>query len=246
MYSMYIQDVPFPVTPGKITYKIGNNNKTVSMINEGTVNLIKSPGLTEITIDELLIPAVSRYPFAVYEDGKFRKARYYLNKLEKWKGRKKPVSFRLCRTTTDGRKLLWDTDFDVTIESYEITEDAGKNGMDFTVKLSMKQYKPWGTKRLKLKKDKNGKKKAKKEKGRTFYKDAPNIYVVKQGDKLTHIAKKQLGDASRWKDIYSLNEKAIENAARKNGRKSSSFGLYLYAGTKLNLPESYAEERILW
>lgn len=63
MYSMYIEDVLFPVTPGKISYKIGNNNKTITLINEGEVNLIKTPGLTEITIDELILPGISEISF---------------------------------------------------------------------------------------------------------------------------------------------------------------------------------------
>jgi nucleoid-associated protein YgaU len=50
------------------------------------------------------------------------------------------------------------------------------------------------------------------------------------------IAKKQMNNASAWKKIYQLNQKTIENAARKHGRKSSSNGAYIYAGTVLKLP----------
>lgn len=85
MYSMYIEDVLFPVTPGKISYKIGNNNKTITLINEGEVNLIKTPGLTEITIDELILPVFQKYPFAQYEKDVFQNAEYFLGKLEEWK-----------------------------------------------------------------------------------------------------------------------------------------------------------------
>ena len=63
--------------------------------------------------------------------------------------KKKPVQFKLTRTTPDGKNLLWDTNFDVTIEDYEILEDVEKFGFDVTVKLSMKEYRYWGTK-LKL------------------------------------------------------------------------------------------------
>ena len=51
-----------------------------------------------------------------------------------------------------------------------------------------------------------------------------------------YIARKQLGDGSRWKEIYSLNKKVIEAEARKRGRKSSSNGHWIYPGTKLKLP----------
>ena len=65
-YYMYINKVLFPITPGKLSVKINGNNKTTTLINEGEVNLIKTPGLTDITIDELILPAFQNYPFANY------------------------------------------------------------------------------------------------------------------------------------------------------------------------------------
>ena len=43
-----------PVAPSKLQLKIKNQNKTVTLINESEVNIIKSAGLTEITFDLLL------------------------------------------------------------------------------------------------------------------------------------------------------------------------------------------------
>lgn len=79
-----------PVAPSKLQLKIKNQNKTVTLINESEVNIIKSAGLTEITFD-LLLPD-RRYPFAQYPDG-FKRAGYYLEKIEKLKTDEKP--FRL-------------------------------------------------------------------------------------------------------------------------------------------------------
>jgi len=222
-YSMYITDskkkvVTFPVAPAKLSIKINNQNKTLTLINGGEVNLIKSPGLTDIAIDELLLPAVQKYPFAVYEKG-FQNAEYYLKKLKKWKKSKKPVTFTLSRTTPDGRDLLWDTTMDVTIESYEIIEDVVKYGPDVVVKLRMKEYRSWGAKKTRKTKQK------------------AKTYTVKKKDTLLKIARKQLGDGSKRKSIYSKNKKVIEKAAKKHGRKSSSKGRFLYAGTKLKLPK---------
>lgn len=242
-YFMYIQDVCFPITPGKIVLKVANKNKTITLINEGEVNLIKTPGLTDIQIDELILPAIQAYPFANYLNDEFNAPDYYLDKLEEWKkDRKKPVQFKLTRTSPDGKDLLWDTNFDVTIENYEVMEDADRYGMDVCVKLYMKQYKTWGSKKLVKKKSK------KKKKSNSLYvvgvgkkirktKEAATDYVVKQGDTLMNIAKKQLNNSSKWKEIYTLNKKTIENAAKKNGRKSSSNGHWIYPGTKLNLPK---------
>lgn len=63
MYELYIDGVLFPVTPGSLDIKINNKNKTITLINEGEVNYIKSPGLSDITIPELLLP-IHKYPFS--------------------------------------------------------------------------------------------------------------------------------------------------------------------------------------
>lgn len=267
-YFMYIDDVLFPITPGKITYKIGNKNKTITLINEGEVNLLKTPGLTDIQIDELLIP-VQKYPFAMYEDDEFKGVEYFLNKLEGWKNSTKSVSFKLTRSPNEdlfnktldtldelidkspiptpfisikrvlkNGKKFWNTNFDVSIEDYEILEDADKYGMDVCIKLTMKQYRNWGTKKLTIKKkSSSSKKKATVKKTRKKTKSTAKTYTVKKGDCLYNIAKKQLNNASRWKEIYTLNKKTIEATAKKHGRKSSSNGHWIYPGTKLKLPK---------
>lgn len=140
----------------------------------------------------------------------------------------------------------------MTIENYEIIEDADKYGMDICVKLDMKQYRPWGAKKLKTgnvnlgsgkdtskKSGKNGTGSKKQEasiKRTRDAKDPAGSYVVKKGDCLMYIARKELGDGTMWKEIYSLNQKVIEAEAKKRGRKSSSNGHWIYPGTVLKLP----------
>lgn len=238
VYHMYINKVLFPVTPAKIKTKINNQNKTITLINEGEVNLIKTPGLTDIEVDELLLPMMQKYPFAEYEGNKFRKPDYYLAKLEAWKKSKKPHTFILSRVSPDGKNLLFDTNISITIEDYEILEDAEKYGLDMAVRISMKQYRNWGAKKLVLKKKKksSGKTKATKKKTRKTTKSPAKYYVVKKGDCLYNIARKQLGSSAKWQKIYNLNKKTIESVAKKRGRKSSSNGHWIYPGTKLKLP----------
>lgn len=115
--------------------------------------------------------------------------------------------------------------------------------MDVCVKLKMKEYRPWGTKKLvKKKKKKNtGKSSAKKKEVVAVKKTRPakekaKSYTVKSGDCLMNIARKQLNDGSKWSRIYELNQSAIEAEAKKHGRKSSSNGHWIYPGTILKLP----------
>ena len=75
-YTFYLDGVQLPVTPSKLETKIKSNNKSINLINEGDVNVLKLPGLTEISFTAL-IPQVS-YPFA----SKLQSASTYLSKLE--------------------------------------------------------------------------------------------------------------------------------------------------------------------
>ncbi len=149
MYRMYIDKVLFPVTPGKLQVNINGANKTITLINEGEVNLIKTPGLTDIST-EVLLPTLTRYPFAVYLD-EFHTPDWYLDHLEKWKQSREPVAFKMLRESPEAewksRSTLWSTDFLVTIEDYKIEEDAAEQGFDVVVSITMKQCRDWGAKK---------------------------------------------------------------------------------------------------
>ena len=50
-----------PITPSKVTVKINNQNKTMTLINGEEINILKAAGLSDVSF-ELLLPQVS-YPF---------------------------------------------------------------------------------------------------------------------------------------------------------------------------------------
>ena len=50
MYEFYMDGVRLPVTPSALTIKISNQNKTINLINEGQVNVLKTPGLSRIPV----------------------------------------------------------------------------------------------------------------------------------------------------------------------------------------------------
>lgn len=66
-YDVYMKDCLLPVTPDKIQIKINNTNKTVKLINEGEINVLKNAGLTDIEF-ECEVPQV-RQPYTVYKSG---------------------------------------------------------------------------------------------------------------------------------------------------------------------------------
>ncbi|MES1045287.1 LysM peptidoglycan-binding domain-containing protein [Heyndrickxia oleronia] len=199
MYAFYLDKIQLPVTPAKMNMKIANQNKTINLINDGEVNILKAPGLTEISFDAM-IPQVL-YPFAVYTDG-FKEAAYYLDKLETLKVDKKPFQFLVSRVSPAG-KLLFDTNMSVSLEEYTIDEDV-ENGLDLIVSLKLKQYRTYGTKKVVVKQTQN-KKTAKVATTRASTKTPAKTHKVTNNETLWSICKKVLGDGSKYKEIAKLN-----------------------------------------
>ncbi len=48
-YSCYLGGVEWP-TPAKLTVKIKGKNKTLTLLNEGEINFLRTPGLSEIVL----------------------------------------------------------------------------------------------------------------------------------------------------------------------------------------------------
>lgn len=145
-YVFYLDKCLLPVTPEKLQISIKNENKTVKLINDGQINLLKKAGLTEIEF-ECMIPQV-KHPFAVYQSG-FQSADYFLNYFERLKTSKKPFQFIVSRSKPNG-SALFGTNIKVSMEDYRIVEDV-KEGFDLTIKVKLKQYREFGTKSVSIK-----------------------------------------------------------------------------------------------
>lgn len=212
MYSFYIDGELLPVTPSKIQTKISNNNKTMTLINDGEINIPKKPGLIEIDF-EALLPQIN-YPFAVYNNG-FKNAEFFIEKLKSLKSSQNPFQFIILRSLPSG-KLLFDTNIRMLLEELSIKEDAS-NGFDIVVQIKLKQYKEFGTKVISLKNkaksnlkniNHNSKYKSIKKvinSSREVSKSISKTYTVSNNDTLWTICKKELGDGSRYKEIAKLN-----------------------------------------
>jgi LysM repeat protein len=203
MYLCYIDGILMPVAPSKINTKIKNKNRTITLINEGEANILKSAGLQEISFN-MMIPAY-KYPFALYLGGIFLPISYYLEILDRLKNSKKPFQLIIIREGVLGA-LGFDTNLKVSLEDYQILEDAG-NGRDITVSIKLKQYQEktktvvrvatavgGGTVKYIL------------EKVRDSSKVIEKTYKVKEGDTLYTIAKKQLGNGEKYRDLITLNK----------------------------------------
>lgn len=220
-YTMYLGGVLMPITPSKVKVKINNQNDTLTLINGEEINILKEPGLTDVSFD-LLLPQVS-YPFT---NGGAQSADYYLSLFERLKTSKEPFQFILNRSMPSGRRLFY-TNLTVGMEDYQITDDA-EEGFDITVTVSLKQYRHYGTKTVTIQPAPTPAETptATVEQPQRETSQAPQqtTYTVKSGDCLWNIAKKYLGDGSRYNEIYNLNKDKITNPN------------LIYAGQVLTLP----------
>ena len=118
-YKMYLGGVLMPITPSKVTLKVNNQNKTMTLINGEEINILKEPGLSDVSF-ELLLPQVS-YPFT---NGGAQSASYYLSLFERLKTSKEPFQWILNRQKPNGGMFHF-SNLTVGMENYEITDDAG-------------------------------------------------------------------------------------------------------------------------
>lgn len=206
-YDFYLDKCLLPVTPSKLTIKINNANKTVTLINEGEINILKKAKLTDIEF-ECEIPQVKQ-PYAVYPSG-FKAATYFLDYFEELKTSKKPFQFIVCRQTPNGKKFF-NTNMKVTLEDWKITEEA-KQGYDLKVKISLKQWRDYGTKTVNITIAASKPKASIEPKRAATTSPAPSssqTYTVVKGDCLWNIAKKFYGNGSKYTVIYNANKGVI-------------------------------------
>lgn len=200
-YIFYLDKTILPITPSKLDVKVTSQNTTMSLINGENINILKSPGLSEISFD-CVIPQTN-YPFAVYPSS-FLGAKTYLDKFEKLKTQKKPFQFIVSRMSPGG-KFLFSTNLTVSLEEYNVNEDASQ-GLDLVVSITLKQYNNYSTKVMKIEKDEAGKEKiVATEKPRQAGKEIPKTYTVKEGDTMFNIVKKIFGSETLYNEILASN-----------------------------------------
>lgn len=232
-YNFYFADgsdvLTFPITPGELDIKIGSNNKVITLINEGDINVLKSPSLTEIEFE-------ARFPMRKYPYSRnVSKFETYFDKFQELKEDKKSFRFVVARMTPSGKRL-WDTNILVALEDFSINENADE-GDDVLITFQLKQYKEYGVKVLPKSKEKTSTSTSNKPRSNGSNAPKSETYTVKSGDCLWNIAKKYYGSGAKYTVIYNANKSVIESTAKKYGKKSSSNGHWIYPGTKLTIPK---------
>ncbi|HMM20637.1 MAG TPA: hypothetical protein PKA10_07840 [Selenomonadales bacterium] len=214
-YYFFLNDMMLPVPPEKMTLKINNKNKTINLINEGEANIIKTPGLTEISFDARL-PNAS-YPFANYDASfsdslgsslvgnsfSFKKADYFISSFREMKTGQLPFRLIIARMSPQFQ-MLSDTNLLVTLEEYNNNEDA-KNGFDVVVPLRFKQYRPFGTKELVKTTNASGEEVYTVKENRLATKEVPAAYQIRNEQSIWEACKRVSGGSLNWRTVAGLN-----------------------------------------
>ena len=208
-YYFYLGNVLLPIPPSKLELKISNNNKTYDLINYSQINVLKNPGLSSLEF-EVVLPN-TKYPFAMYKNN-FQNAKYYLGVLENLKVNRSAFQFIVVRKFPNG-KDIFNTNIKVALEEYTIT-DTTEEGFDTKVKIKLKQYKEYSTKKVQV----TIKQYRPPAVTRTVTtnntavaKPSGQNYTVKRGDCLWNIAKRFYGNGAKYTTIYNANRSKIRN-----------------------------------
>ena len=200
MYQLYLDGILFPVAPAKIEWNYYGRNETVSLIDQGELNLIRPGKLLQFSF-QLLLPH-QKYPFAYYPKGVFISERYYLERLQKMMENQRPVVFALVRPGTEHRHELKM----VTLENYLVREDA-RESRDVIVHLDLKEFIPKKSVQYVAGPDGMGQIQIQGMENivEVPSQESPQEYQVKAGDSLWRICREKYGDGSRCWDVARQN-----------------------------------------
>lgn len=151
MYQVFLDVIPLPIAPSKITTFVGNRSQTVELINGDEYSIVKGAKLQEISFD-FMVPSQS-YPFmgsamealtsVTDKLGGITGAissMVIFTQLQVLKESKRPFNF-ICVRMNQGMMLSGPFNtLKVTLEDYTILEDAN-NGSDYMVSVRLKEYK---------------------------------------------------------------------------------------------------------
>ncbi len=204
-YEFRLGKILLPIPPEKMEINVNGNNKTLNLINDGEINVLKKSGLVTVNF-EFMLPnyryltldnKTLGYPFATYEDG-FKDAGYFLEEIKKLKVNLEPFHFTVIRTMPKGL-VLFDTDLKVALEDYTIKESSSY-GFDVVVSIKLKQYKDYGVKDIGTATEVTRETSKSPEP-----KSKPKTYTVAKGDSLWTIAKSFYGDGGKYDTIAKAN-----------------------------------------
>jgi hypothetical protein len=191
--------IHFPINPEKITCQTGNRIQTFDVISLGTIALPRGTVPAKFTF-EGFFPGQARQDASYVTD--WRSPKELVEVLSAW--RDQGLKLRLLVTETP---INHDVYFDGE-DSFEHEWKGGHGDCWYMIRL---------VRARELVVLAEGEAVARQQTSVTGAKTAPTrpappppkTYTVKPGDSLWAIAKRTLGDGSRWREIYNINKSLI-------------------------------------
>ncbi|ASS69230.2 LysM peptidoglycan-binding domain-containing protein [Paenibacillus sp. RUD330] len=203
--------------PEKISISRGGRSSDFQVLGIGSVSVPESPELAEISF-ESFFPQQDTYPFIhpyyskkekeVMKDEVIIKQYFellppssYVQSMNKWMASGYPIRVIYIGANANKGNIV---NLPMTIESFERYEEAGSVG-DVFYSLKLKEYAFFSPRKVKAV-QKNGQTALRKEaSARSDERIPAQKYVLRAGDTLIGVAKSQLGDSGRWREIQKLN-----------------------------------------
>jgi nucleoid-associated protein YgaU len=210
-----------PVLPEKLSVKRNADSTEKTVLNLGSVNIIKGAKLRQISFNSFF-PA-ERLPSV--RAAALKEPLYYVLQIKECMESKKPLRFILLGTDLDINTLM-------SVESFEYSESYGAAG-SIDYKLTLKEWVDYSPRRVRIKANKVtecGKQRSGSPSSAPQGKAVS--YTVKAGDCLWSICQAQYGDGSLYAKLYAANKSVMD--ARNKGTGYPAYTIY--AGEVLTLP----------
>lgn len=200
-YRMYIglkdnsEVIELPVLPKSLPISHDGNSKTHNIVNFGEIIVPEDRKLLSLSIESFFPKYAGPY---VTAESHFE-PKYYVEKLLQWKTAKKILRIVICGSATPINILC-------LLEQFEFEEKAGQPG-DIFYKMNIKEYREFSAQEVSVISSKKSSKVVIKNKAkkRTQTKEVAKKYIAKKGDTLFSIAKKELNDGNKAKNIQKEN-----------------------------------------
>lgn len=187
----------FPVNPEEITISRQKGYDTSTILSYGEFDFPQGDKIKEISFSSFF-PKVYDESYCTVREDRLPNPQTAMNALNDFLVSKTPLRFIITQTAVN---------VPVFVSSHQTTFRGGELGdvyFDITLRSwrEMKVAKTAGSKKGSAGAFTN-------KKIRIDMKEKNKTYVVKPGDSLSKIAKLELGDSSKWNQIYKLNQKTI-------------------------------------
>ncbi|MFB5763320.1 LysM peptidoglycan-binding domain-containing protein [Paenibacillus medicaginis] len=185
----------FPVNPEEVNISRQKGYETITMLTHGEFDFPQGEKVKEITFSSFF-PKVYDASFCRYKN--IPDPNEAMNMLNAMLKAEKPCQFIITNTLIN---------VPVYIIAHNTTFRGGESG-DIYFEITLRT---WREPKIALRSGSSAQKVNASNLPRTNLKTKPKTYTVKAGDSLSKIAKLELGDSSKWKNIYQMNKKVIGN-----------------------------------